>query len=98
MATVGKVKTVRNPPEPRCYVCGCTEMRACNPPCSWDDEESNRKTSPGPICSTCAAMIPVLVEFSEASNASGAGLLRLYKRAQEIALVQVVARAKRKTA
>jgi hypothetical protein len=28
-----------------CRVCGCQELRACDPPCSWVEED---------LCSTCA--------------------------------------------
>jgi len=30
--------------ERKCRVCGCTELRACNPPCSWIKED---------LCSAC---------------------------------------------
>lgn len=35
-------------PERTCRTCGCTDTRACNPPCHWvDDDQGDR-------CSTCA--------------------------------------------
>lgn len=34
----------------RCRVCSCTEMEACNPPCSWEPGELD-------LCSNCAGAI-----------------------------------------
>ena len=41
-----KMPTHATPPTGICRVCGCTQTRACNPPCSWVDMSRTK-------CSAC---------------------------------------------
>jgi len=52
----------------KCRVCGCTEVRACQPPCSWA----------GPfICSNCHNAVSALRQWKEGANrANMTALLR----------------------
>lgn len=40
------------PPEAKCLVCGCTDLRACPGGCSWAEIDRKRRTG---LCSRCAA-------------------------------------------
>lgn len=52
----------------RCRVCGCTEVEACNPPCSWSEAD---------LCSNCNDAVDALHEwFVGAHRPSRAALLR----------------------
>jgi hypothetical protein len=52
----------------RCRVCGCTEVDACHPPCSWAEED---------LCTTCAdAALHVHHWLYSARRANWAGLRR----------------------
>jgi hypothetical protein len=54
----------------RCRVCGCTEDRACDPPCGWEPGEGN-------VCSSCAAVAAHIVEWmGVALRANFTGLMR----------------------
>lgn len=56
----------------RCRVCGCTEMDACAPSCSWVDAD---------LCSVCQAAVDAMVEwFHDARRANFAALRREYER------------------
>lgn len=43
----------------RCRVCGCTEVEACNPPCSWREPD---------LCSACAVTAFVLREWKQGAH------------------------------
>lgn len=53
----------------RCFVCGCTEDRACFPPCSWAEKG---------LCTTCAEFREQLKAFLSRSEAPLSGIARLY--------------------
>jgi hypothetical protein len=58
----------------RCRVCGCTEIDACDPPCSWIEED---------LCSGCAEAVHAMANWAEGARRPNlAGLLREFKRLQ----------------
>jgi hypothetical protein len=72
--------TIEPAAERTCRVCGCTDTRACNPPCSWE-EPIDEGGEQGDICSTCArAMLSdaegVRFLTAKAENVDGALILR----------------------
>lgn len=44
--------------EPKCRVCGCTEMNACNPPCAWAEPD---------LCTGCRDIAVALVEWERSA-------------------------------
>ena len=69
-----------------CRVCGCTEIEACNPPCSW--------VAPS-LCSGCAGIVHAITDWmDEAHRANFAALIREAKQiyAGESVLVDRFAR------
>ena len=57
----------------KCRICGCTEDRPCEPPCSWAHGGKR-----GPLCSVCEEFIRSLRVYWESSGASKAGVARAY--------------------
>jgi predicted Fe-S protein YdhL (DUF1289 family) len=56
----------------RCRVCGCTEVDACDPPCSWVEKD---------LCSGCADAAEMIARWTEgARRINLAGLLREARR------------------
>lgn len=43
----------------RCRVCGCTEIDACSPPCSWAEDN---------LCSHCDAAVQAYVQWFEGAR------------------------------
>ncbi len=71
----------------RCRVCGCTEVNACNPPCSWAEDD---------LCTNCGMIIDAVdIWMDSALRPNITGLLREVK-AQRAATVRASKAAKRR--
>ena len=55
----------------KCRVCGCTDVRACDPPCSWREDD---------LCSGCDDAVKHLMYWAEGANkANKFALLREFE-------------------
>jgi hypothetical protein len=58
----------------KCRVCGCTEDRACDPPCSWVDGEAD-------LCTTCGeTLLQMRAWFEDCWKPSWRNLMKEAKR------------------